>query len=303
MNIWDQINDACSFGSIRISRIIDMENAAFPAATLFPNATSEHIRTLSSRFGQQHINPNSLELYLSFHGFIVKTERHTILVDSCIGNGKERPGRPVWNKRSGPFLKNLQKQGISPEEIDYVMCTHMHADHVGWNTKLENGEWVPTFPNAQYLFGEREYKFWKKKQEKSTNPIMYGAHADSVLPIMKKGQGFLIDSNHEISDGLFTEPAYGHTPGNLVLNVTEGSKTHAIICGDVMHHPIQLANPEWSSCFCENPQMSRATRLSLLNRFSDSDTFILPAHFQSPGYGPVERDGKGYRMKDGIGEK
>ena len=132
---------------------------------------------------------------------------------------------------------------------------------------------------------------------------MYGSHADSILPVMKSGQGLLIEGNHEIVDGVFTEPAYGHTPGNLVLNVTEGSKTLAVICGDVMHHPLQLAHPEWSSCFCENPQMSRACRIELLNRFADSDTFILPAHFQSPGYGPLERDGKGYRMKNGIGEK
>ncbi len=280
-----------------------MEDAAFPASALYANATPEHIKNLSKRFGRQYINPESLELYLSFHSFIVKTERHTILVDACIGNDKERPGRPMWTKRSGPFLDNLQKQGFSPEDVDYVMCTHLHADHVGWNTRCLNGEWVPTFPNAQYLFGEREFNFWKESQAKSKDQIMYGSHADSVLPVMKSGQGFLIGENHEIVSGVFTEPAYGHTPGNLVLNVTKGNKTHAVICGDVMHHPVQLAHPEWSSCFCENPQMSRASRTELLNRFADSDTFLLPAHFQSPGYGPVERDGKGYRMKDGIGEK
>ena len=303
MREWNQSIDACSFGSISISRIIDMEDAAFPASALYPDATPEHIKNLSKRFGRQYINSDSLELYLSFHSFIVKTKRHTILVDACIGNDKERPGRPMWTKRSGPFLDNLHKQGFSPEDIDYVMCTHLHADHVGWNTRCLNGEWVPTFPNAQYLFGKKEFKFWKEFQARSKDPIMYGSHADSILPVMKSGQGLLIEGNHEIVDGVFTEPAYGHTPGNLVLNVTEGSKTLAVICGDVMHHPLQLAHPEWSSCFCENPQMSRTSRIELLNRFADSDTFILPAHFQSPGYGPLERDGKGYRMKNGIGEK
>ena len=182
------------------------------------------------------------------------------------------------------------------------MCTHLHADHVGWNTKQVDGEWLPTFANAQYLFAEREYKFWEECQAKSDDPIMYGSHADSVLPVMKSGQAKLIDGTHEIATGLNTEPAYGHTPGNMVLHVGEAAKTHAVICGDVMHHPVQLAHPEWSTCFCEDAQMSRETRTSLLDRFAGSETFILPAHFQSPGYGPVEKDGNGFRMKDGIGE-
>jgi glyoxylase-like metal-dependent hydrolase (beta-lactamase superfamily II) len=300
---WNHETDSYSFGTIDIGRVVDMEDGAFPAAMLYPDATPEAIKALSHRFGPMHINPESLELYLSFHAYVIKTEHHTILVDACVGNGKDRPGREMWTNRSGPFLDNLARQGVTPEDIDFVMCTHLHADHVGWNTKQVNGEWVPTFANAQYLFAEREYKFWEECQAKSDDPIMYGSHADSVLPVMKSGQAKLIDGAHEIATGLNTEPAYGHTPGNMVLHVSEAAKTHAVICGDVMHHPVQLAHPEWSTCFCEDAQKSRATRTGLLDRFDGSDTFILPAHFQSPGYGPVERDGTGFRMKDGIGEK
>jgi glyoxylase-like metal-dependent hydrolase (beta-lactamase superfamily II) len=300
---WNHETDSCSFGSIKIGRVVDMENSGFAASMLYPDSTPERIRSLSKRFGSQHIHPDTLDLYLSFHAYIIKTKNHIILVDACVGNGKKRPGREMWTNRSGPFLDNLARHGVTPENIDFVMCTHMHADHVGWNTKKVNGDWVPTFPNAQYLFAKREYKFWEERQAQRQDPIMYGSYADSILPVIKSGQAKLIGSNHEITTGINTEPAYGHTPGNMILNVGEASKTHAVICGDVMHHPVQLAHPEWSTCFCEDEQMSRETRTHMLGRFSDSETFILPAHFQSPGYGPIERDGTGFRMKDGIGEQ
>ncbi|MBK20263.1 MAG: MBL fold metallo-hydrolase [Rhodospirillaceae bacterium] len=303
MATWDHETDSCTFGDIDVRRVVDMEDGAFPASHLFPDSNLEEISALSQRFGEKHINPETLDLYLSFHAYIVKTEKCTILVDACVGNDKDRPGRPIWTNRSGPFLENLAKQGVAPDDIDFVMCTHLHADHVGWNTKKVNGEWVPTFANAQYLFAEREYQFWQQEQAQISEPIMYGSHADSVLPIMESGQAKLIDTNHEITTGIYTEPAYGHTPGNMVLNISEGSKTHAVIFGDVMHHPIQLAHPEWSTCFCEDPQMSSETRTSLLSRYANTETFVLPAHFQSPGYGPVERDGSSFKMKDGIGEK
>lgn len=291
---WDHHRDGCELGGIGIDRIPDLEDSPYGPDMIYPDATEERIRELAALLGERHISPD-LELYLSFHSFLVRTTKHTILIDLCCGNDKERTARPMWHQRNGPFLDNLAAAGVQPEDVDFVMCTHLHVDHIGWNTRLVNGEWVPTFPNARYLFSEIEYKFWIAEQEKSNDPILYGSHLDSVLPVMASGQADLVQGDHEVEAAVHLEAYPGHTPGNAVVHV-QGETGHAVVCGDVMHHPFQLFHPEWSTNFCADAVESRKSRTALLDRFADSGSLILPAHFQSPAYGPIERDGKIFRL-------
>ena len=293
---WDAKTDSCKVGNTTIHRVADLENVPFSADMIYPDAKVAEMSELSSRFGVQHFDPTTLELLLSFHAFHVRTDKYTILVDLCCGNDKDRPTRQAWHQRNGPFLANLSRTGVEPADIDFVMCTHLHADHVGWNTQLVDGTWVPTFPNAQYLFGEKEFFYWQREHELNPpEPILYGAYVDSVLPVMESGQAQLVPSNHEVSSGVHMEAAYGHTPGNIIIHV-ESNEDHAILCGDTIHHPVQLARPEWSTNFCTDPDRSRETRMAFLNDYADTQTVIFPAHFQAPDYGRIVRDGKSYRF-------
>lgn len=291
---WNHAMANCALGDVTIDRVVDMERLSYPYANLLPTAEPAELRRLAAEMGPRLIDPETLAVALSFHAYLVRTPRHTILVDTCCGNDKERPQRPDWHRRDGPFLNNLRARGVTPEDIDIVMCTHLHADHVGWNTKLVDGKWVPTFPNAQYLFAEKEYRHWIREQAESETPIMHGSHADSVLPVMESGQATLVAADHEIETGIYFQPAFGHTPGTIVLHV-EDRGAQAVVCGDVMHHPVQVAHPEWSSGFCSDPVQSAKSRRDLLERVAGTGALVLPAHFMAPYYGPVERDGAGFR--------
>ena len=293
---WNAKEESCHIGKNAIHRIVDLESIPFVADMIYQDATSDIVAELAGEFGSHHLDPASLDLLLSFHSFLVRTDKHTILVDLCCGNDKDRPTRQAWHKRSGPFLDNLAKTGVQPSDIDFVMCTHLHADHVGWNTQLVDGAWVPTFPNAQYLFAEKELAHWQHEHDANpTEPILYGSYIDSVLPVMASGQAQLVKSNHAVAPGIHMEAAYGHTPGNVIIHV-EDQNDHAILCGDAIHHPVQLAYPEWSTNFCTDPEQSRTTRMAFLSDYADTPTLILPAHFQAPDYHRIESDGKRYRF-------
>lgn len=291
---WDLAGAGCKLGGTAIDRVVDMERLSYPHSLLLPTADPDALRRLADEMGPRLIDPETLAISLSFHSYLIRTPRLTILVDTCCGNNKERPQRIDWHQREGPFLNNLRARGVEPEDIDIVMCTHLHADHVGWNTKLVNGKWVPTFPNAQYLFAEREYKFWLARQASSSDRIMHGSHDDSVLPVIESGQALLVAADYEVESGVVLEPAFGHTPGTVLLNV-EGQSGRAVVCGDVMHHPAQVVYPDWSSGFCSDPVQSARSRRDLLARLAGTGTLVLPAHFLSPYYGPVDRNGDGFR--------
>jgi glyoxylase-like metal-dependent hydrolase (beta-lactamase superfamily II) len=293
---WNPHTDSCNVGKITIKRIVDLEFVPFAANLVFPDATQEKIKNLSSTVGMKHFAEKTFDLLLSFHSYLIQTDKYNILVDTCCGNDKDRATRPAWHKRQGPFLDNLKKNGLMASDIDIVLCTHLHADHVGWNTQLIGGKWHPTFSNAQYLFTIKEFEYWKNKNEQNlSEPIMYGSFDDSILPVIASGQASFVNSDHQIDDGVRIEPAYGHTPGNIIVHV-ESAKEHAVLCGDVIHHPLQLSKPLWSTNFCFDPNLSRQTRINLLETYADTETAILPAHFHSPDYGCIERHGSGFRL-------
>ncbi len=284
-------------GRISVDKVVDLDTVPFPAQAIYPDATPEIMRAEQRRLGAHHVDPASLDLLLSFHCFVVRTGGLTILVDTCVGNDKERPTRPPWHRRRGPFLDRLRAAGVAPEDVDIVMCTHLHADHVGWNTQLVDGAWVPTFPRARYLFAEAEFKYWQRLYDGNpATPIAYGSFADSILPVVASGQADMISTDHRVATGIQLEGAAGHTPGTLLIHVEDGSG-HAILCGDILHHPVQMAHPEWSTHFCVNPELSRRNRTGLLCRYADTETRLLTGHFQSPTAGRIRREGAAYRFE------
>jgi glyoxylase-like metal-dependent hydrolase (beta-lactamase superfamily II) len=229
-------------------------------------------------------------LILCFQSYVVKTPHHTILIDSCIGNDKPRPQRPKWNmKTDDTYLRALGAAGFSPDDIDFVMCTHLHVDHVGWNTRLENGRWVPTFPKARYVFAKQEFDHWSAQNAKTEIPPF----VDSVLPVVEANRHELVGNDHQIGDHVRILPTPGHTPGHIAVTMGRG-KDDAVFSGDLMHSPLQTLYPELSIKFDVDPARAATTRRSFLERYCDTDTLCCTAHFPSPSVGKIRRKGNAF---------
>ncbi len=286
-----------NIGQFEINRVIESEGPFLEVQSFIPDADQAVVEANRDWLMPRFIEPASNKIILNIQSYILRTPRHTILVDTCVGNDKPRPGRPMFDRLSLPYLADLAAAGVRPEEVDFVLCTHLHVDHAGWNTQLINGRWVPTFPNAKYIFARTEYEFWERRHLDGSEGPVPNVYDDSILPVMQAGQAVLVDADHQIDDGLWFEPAPGHTPGNVVVNLQSQGAT-GVLTGDVMHHPLQLIRPEWSSRACEDPVQSAATRRALIERYADTDTLIAPAHFASPTMGHIisKGDGFGYRL-------
>ena len=286
-------------GEFSIDRVIESEEAFTEPENFLPDFEPEVLEANMDWLAPRFFDPDSGKLNFAFQSYIVRNGRHTIVVDTCVGNDKERPLRPSWHMRNWPYLEDLAKAGVQPEEVDFVMCTHLHVDHAGWNTKLVDGRWVPTFPNAKYIFARKEYEFWEAREKSGEQGPVPNIYADSVLPVMEAGQAQLVDSDYQFDKGLWFEPAPGHTIGNCIINLESGGDK-GVLSGDVIHHPLQLVRPEWSSRACEDRQQSATTRRALLERLVDTPTLVAPAHFASPSMGHIisRGDAFGYRLAD-----
>ena len=287
-------------GELEIHRAIESEVPIFDTFTFFPDATREVVEANKDWLMPRYIDPKTIEVILCIQSYVIKTSHHTILVDTCVGNHKSRPARPSWHMQNSPFIEELGSVGVHPEEVDFVLCTHLHVDHVGCNTKLLDGRWVPTFPNAKYIFSRNEFELWAARYEKGETVPVPLVYEDSVLPIVEAGQAIIVEDTHQIDDGMWLEPAPGHTPGHVMLNLKSGEET-ALMSGDVIHHPLQLIRPEWSSRACEDPHLSAVSRTKMLERVADTNTLLCPAHFGSPTMGHVishATDGFRYRLID-----
>jgi glyoxylase-like metal-dependent hydrolase (beta-lactamase superfamily II) len=230
-----------------------------------------------------HYSPEHDLLVTSIHSWLIRTAHHTILLDSCAGNHKDRPGFSRFHQLNTPFLQRLRTAGVQPEEIDIVLCTHLHADHVGWNTMLVDGRWVPTFPNAKYLFSRTENELGDPRVNPAADADLQrgGAYRDSVLPVIEAGQSVLVDGNHAIEDALTIVPAPGHTVGHIALWLAN-SAGRAVFAGDVLHHALQIHAPHWNSKFCELPDVARTTRRLMMEQSVESGATLFPGHFGAP---------------------
>ena len=296
-----------SIGDFEVSKVIESVAPSFELNFLLPDADPDVVKANRDWLYPTYIDPDSDILILSFHSYLVKTGRHTILIDACAGNDKDLPAFPDMHKLNTKYLGNLAAAGLTPEDIDFVMCTHMHPDHVGWNTRLDNGEWVPTFPNARYLFGKTEFEAWQGYHrdvagtaEDTVPPPVSEAlgfsFRDSVLPVVEAGRAEMIEDGFELETGIRVEAAPGHSPGNFVFHL-ESAGERALASGDVLHHPLQLLHPEWSSGFCVDPVASAATRRRVLEEVVESGSILMPAHFPSPSWVKIEASEGGFRIE------
>lgn len=279
-----------ALGELTIHRIIEQETTFLPALDLFPALTPDLLAENRQWMRQAGALDAEDILILCFQSYVVKTPHHTILIDSCIGNDKPRPLRPKWNmKTDATYMRALASAGFSVEDIDFVMCTHLHVDHVGWNTRLEAGRWVPTFPNARYVFGKTEFDYWAEQNAKTPVPPI----VDSVLPVVEAKQAEIVRNDYELGDQLRILPTPGHTPGHVAFTLGRGTDD-AVFSGDLMHSPLQTRHPELSAKFDVDQAQAAATRRNFLERYCDTGTLCCTAHFPSPSSGKIRRLGNGF---------
>ena len=277
-------------GDLTIDRIIEQETTFFPALELFPTLTPDLLAKNRDWMRKTGAIDAEDVLILCFQSYVVRTPHHTILIDSCIGNDKPRPLRPKWNmKTDNVYMRGMATAGLSVDDIDFVMCTHLHVDHVGWNTRLENGRWVPTFPNARYVFGKEEFEYWTAQNAAAAVPPFI----DSVLPVVEAKRAEIVRSDYEIGDHVRILPTPGHTPGHTAFAFGRG-KDAAVFAGDLMHSPLQARYPELSAKFDVDQAQAATTRRNFLARYCDTDTLCCTAHFPSPSSGKIRRWGDGF---------
>ena len=272
-------------GAVTVTQVVELTTGTV-GAHILPQATPEALAAIP--WLGPYLDERGRPL-LSMHSLILETPSATIMVDTCIGNDKVR-AYPKWNQMQGDYLERLDHAGFSPERFDAVLCTHLHVDHVGWNTRLVDGRWVPTFTNARYLFARDEWAHWQH-EEQEYGPVV----EDSVQPIFDAGLAELVDGTHQVCPEVRLEPTPGHTPGHVSVHITSQGE-EAVITGDLMHHPCQMHHLDWSSTADHEPAQATRTRTDFLQRYSDRPVLVIGTHFAGPTAGRVVRDGDRYRL-------
>ncbi|HEX3838282.1 MAG TPA: MBL fold metallo-hydrolase [Steroidobacteraceae bacterium] len=233
-------------------------------------------------------------MFINFQAFFVRAGNRRIMIDTCIGADRERQF-PVFTKMRTTFMQDLASLGIAPTDIDTVLCTHLHFDHVGWNTHLVDGRWVPTFPQARYLFSRQEYDHWLMLRDTG------GYHginhlSDAVDPVIEAGLVDFIPHDYALSEEIRLLPTPGHTPGHVSVYINSQGQ-EAVITGDMMHHPIQVAMPEHLATFDMDKPAAAKTRVEFVNRFQEKPVLVIGSHFADPGAGYIVRNGAGWKLK------
>ncbi len=275
-------------GDVKVTSIMETADR-IPWAPLFPAETADHYKKydwLVPKF----VTPQG-QIILAVQAFVLEIHGLKIVIDTCVGNGRGREV-PQCEDLQTAFLDDFKAAGFDPNSINIVLCTHLHFDHVGWNTRLENSRWVPTFPKARYLFGRKEWAYWEgvlKHKEHDVRHIL-----DSVQPILDAGLADFVETNHRVMDEIWLEPSHGHTPGHVSVRVSSRGQD-AIVTGDVFHNPIQFAEPEICSVGCVDKEMSRQTRRDFIARYGDGPVRLFAVHFNEP-VGQIVRDSKGWRF-------
>jgi glyoxylase-like metal-dependent hydrolase (beta-lactamase superfamily II) len=289
-------------GSILVHQVVEMENMPVAAGSIFPGFRPDMAVRGREWLDAGLIAPDSDTLYLSFHSFVIQSGGRNILVDTCHGNHKQ--GREgifaYYNNLQTDYLGNLARFGLRPEDIDVVLCTHLHFDHVGWNTRLENGRWVPTFPNARYLMSKADFDHFGSAAPESHDGMHLLSYKESVLPVVAAGQADFIHldrtRDHDLGRDLWLEAAPGHTAGSVVLHARNDAGG-ALFSGDCWHHPLQFAEPSLSLEIEQDVATSLVTRRRLIEGCADTDTLVMAAHFPSPTAGRVISHGEGLRFQ------
>jgi glyoxylase-like metal-dependent hydrolase (beta-lactamase superfamily II) len=278
-------------GDVEVIRVVEIPRSTYPTKDMLPTSDAAVIARHRAGWLGAFYDADTGDLGSRIQSYVVRTPDETVVIDTCVGNDKARENQ-LWNMRQGTWLEDLRAAGVAPEDVDYVLCTHMHVDHVGWNTRQVDGRWAPTFPKATYVFVGEEWEFWKHESEGGRDHD--GCIDDSVVPIVEAGRARLVDSTTAIGKHLRFEPTPGHTPGHACVRLTTAAGT-AIFSGDLMHRVVQVAEPQWSSRFCYDGAQAAKTRRAFVEQQADSGTLICAAHFPTPGY-VVKADGA-YRFE------
>jgi len=237
-----------------------------------------------------HFLDDDGNMTVSVHSFVLESRDKTIIIDTCLGNDREIPGYDDVSNLQTSFLSDLEDAGFPPESVDIVVCTHLHFDHVGWNTRLVNGEWVPTFINAQYLFGKADYEFWHAGDKGAALTF-----DEAVTPMFEAGLAELVGTDHQITDEVWLEPTPGHTPGHVSVRISSKGED-AVITGDVLHHPVQFVAPEWLMIADSDSKQAAATRIEFRSRYGDKPVLIFGTHFGAPYAGHLISDGRRWKF-------
>ena len=287
------ISPTWRIGEATVTRIEELLGPAFRPqellATWDPAVLEEHLHWMAPNY----YVPATDQFIMSVHSWLIRTPHHNILVDTCCGNAKQRLGSPHFHQLETPYLDRLRAAGVEPEDIDYVLCTHLHVDHVGWNTRLLDGRWVPTFPNAKYVFSRDELNFWNPSNNPHLPEEPRDVFADSVLPVIAAKQDQVVSMTDQLGDNLLIEPAPGHSPGQIMLRLL-GGQDEGIFIGDVMHNPIQVYQPTWSSRLCMDPEQAVQSRLRVLGHCAEHHSLMFPAHFGVPHSGRIHSHAHGF---------
>ena len=277
-------------GDVKVTRIVEFETTG-GTRFLLPEATYDAIREIEWLI--PHFADPGGKLKMSIHALVVEAPARRIIVDTCIGNDKPRTMEP-WSHLQTSFLTDLEGAGFGRETIDTVICTHLHVDHVGWNTMLVDGKWIPTFPNARYLIGRAEYEYWRGEAV-GEDPVTSPFH-DSVKPVWDAGLVDLVETDHRVCPEISFEPTLGHTPGHVSIRISSKGE-EALITGDFTHHPCQMAHPEWAPPLDYDPAASTATRRRVYRALAGTKTLVIGTHFAAPCAGHVVADGDVWRLQ------
>jgi glyoxylase-like metal-dependent hydrolase (beta-lactamase superfamily II) len=284
-------------GDVEVTRVVEWRGAFAPAREIVPRLSAEVWKANEDWLAPAHWEPDSDRAVVALQTWVLRSGGRTVLVDTGVGNGRERPDSPGFHHWQGDFLGGLARAGVRPEDVDVVVNTHLHGDHVGWNTVGADGEWVPTFPRAQYLVPAADNAYFGPDNgygngQREEDRLIY---EDSVAPVHRAGQAVLWEGAHRIDEHLTLEPAPGHTPGSSVLRLASGSD-RAVFVGDVLHSPVQILQPSCNSCFCLDPERAVASRRRILERASDEGELVIPAHFGGAGAVEVRKEGGGFAL-------
>jgi glyoxylase-like metal-dependent hydrolase (beta-lactamase superfamily II) len=285
-------------GNISLARILEKEEPTFEPTKLIPKATPEALAPYRAWLEPKALDPATGLFVLPVQSFVARTRHHNILIDACLGEDKTVRWHEPWHKMQGlSFLRDLAALGLRPEDIHYVMCTHLHGDHVGWNTRLLNGRWVPTFPNARYVIAKRELEFFQAFNRVASIDEYEECIDESILPVVEAGQAVLVGDEFAFDDEVSLEPLPGHTPGHYGVHLRSAGE-EAIMIGDLMHSPVQCAEPDWHAGSDLDPALARQVRRQFLESTADSGRLVLTAHFPSPSVGHIRRQGAAFRFVD-----
>jgi glyoxylase-like metal-dependent hydrolase (beta-lactamase superfamily II) len=272
-------------GKVKITEVVELETVG-STRFILPLATNDEIRKLPWLIPQFATEEGRLKM--SIHSLVVETPSRRIVVDTGLGNDKQGRNVPTWNNRHGPFLETMTAAGFAPDSIDTVLCTHLHVDHVGWNTRLVDGKWVPTFANARYLFGKTEYEHWRDHSEGADRVAVFiFGLAEQIARVRD-----LIASDARICEEITVIPTPGHSPGHMSIHIQSDGE-EGLLTGDVAHHPCQMAHLDWSSTADTDPVQSEATRRELFSRFADRAVLVIGGHYNA---GHILREGDAFKF-------